>query len=310
MTRGRNPAAALALCAGLLALVGCGEPPDSSDPDAAAAGKAATSAPALDADEHLKSVLEAQPRKVRERYSHRHPQATLAFFGIEPGMTVVEVLPGAGWYTKILLPYLGPEGRLIGADYPIDMFPLFGFFSDEALASKETWVDDWRVQARGWAGEDGAEVGAFQLGAMPAPMAGTADAVLFIRALHNLARFESEGGYISDALATAFRVLEPGGVVGVVQHRAPAAAPDAWADGSAGYLKAAFVVASFEDAGFELVARSEINANPQDKPTPEDIVWRLPPSLDTSEAGSDVRAAYKAVGESDRMTLLFRKPTG
>src|SRR5512134_710260 len=79
--------------------------------------------------ERLAAVLAAQPPEVQARYQWRHPRETLEFFGIAPGMTVVEALPGGGWYTKILLPYLGPQGSYIGADYAADMWPLFGFFS-------------------------------------------------------------------------------------------------------------------------------------------------------------------------------------
>ena len=102
-------------------------------------------------------------------------------------------------------------------------------------------------------------------------------------------------------------MLKDGGLVGVVQHRAPESASDEWANGSRGYLKQSAVIAMFEDAGFQLVARSEINANPKDQPGEEDIVWRLPPSLRTSQENPELREAMLAIGESDRMTLLFRK---
>ena len=96
-------------------------------------------------------------------------------------------------------------------------------------------------------------------------------------------------------------------MVGVVQHRLPESAAAEGADGSRGYLKQSDVVAAFEAAGFELVASSEINANPKDVPGAEDIVWRLPPSLNGSAEDPEKREAMKAIGESDRMTLLFRK---
>ena len=84
----------------------------------------------------LSVVLSIQPEEMKARYPSRHPQETLEFFEITPGMTVVEALPGEGWYTRILLPYLGPEGMVIGADYSDDMYPLFGFFNEEQLAEK------------------------------------------------------------------------------------------------------------------------------------------------------------------------------
>jgi predicted methyltransferase len=188
------------------------------------------------------------------------------------------------------------------------MYPLFGFFSEEQLKEKETWVDDFPAGAKEWSGEDGAPVTAFVFGAMPEKMKGTADAVLFIRALHNLARFESNGGFLTAALQNAWDVLKPGGIVGVVQHQARDEMPDDWAGGQNGYLKNSFVISVMEEAGFELVAESDLNANPKDQPTDQDIVWRLPPSLVTSRDNPELKAELEAVGESNRMTLKFRKP--
>jgi len=258
--------------------------------------------------ERLSSVLAGQPAEVQARYSARHPAETLGFFGIAPGMTVVEALPGRGWYTKILLPYLGAEGTLVGADYSTDMYPLFGFFSEEQLQEKETWVTDFTADAEAWAGDDGAAVGAFVFGSMPEEMKGTADAVLFIRALHNLARFEGQGGFLSAALKDAYDVLKPGGIAGVVQHAAPEGMPEGWAGGQNGYLEKGFVIARMEEAGFKLLAVNDINENPNDQPGAEDIVWRLPPSLATSRDNPELRAEMEAIGESNRMTLLFIKP--
>lgn len=258
--------------------------------------------------ERLAEILAAQPEEVQARYAYRHPQETLAFFGIEPGMTVVEALPGQGWYSRLLLPYLGADGQLIGADYSLQMYPLFGFFSEERLKEKETWVADWTADAREWAGEDGAEVAAFVFGEMPGAMKGTADAVLFIRALHNLARFEKDGGFLTAALQNAYDALKPGGTLGVVQHQAPDSMPDGSATGSQGYLKKDFLVARLEKAGFEFVAASDVNQNPKDQPGEADIVWRLPPSLVTSRDNPELKAELEAIGESNRMTLKFRKP--
>ncbi|MEJ8568073.1 class I SAM-dependent methyltransferase [Elongatibacter sediminis] len=264
--------------------------------------------PALADEARLQTVLDAQPEETQARYSHRHPRQTLEFFGIEPGMTVLEALPGGGWYTRILLPYLGADGTLIGADYSREMFPLFGFFSEEQLEAKKTWVEDFKADANGWSGEDGAAVEAFAFGSMPGELKNRADAVLLIRALHNLNRFESQGGFLSAALADVHSVLKPGGIVGVVQHRAPAEMPDEWADGSHGYLKQDFVIERMKAAGFEFIAASEVNANAKDQPGEADIVWRLPPTLATSRDNPELAEAMKAIGESDRMTLLFRKP--
>lgn len=258
--------------------------------------------------DQLAGVLAAQPEDVRARYQARHPQQTLDFFGIKPGMVVMEALPGGGWYTKILLPYLGEEGGVIGADYSDEMYPMFGFFNEEQLAERSQFVSKFPADAAGWGIEGAGEVEAFKMGRMPTDMQGTADAVLFIRALHNLARFESEGGFLNAALKDAFEVLKPGGSAGVVQHLARDDMSDEFADGSHGYLKKAFVIDVMERAGFEFLAENDINQNPKDQPGENDIVWRLPPSLVTSRDNPELKAEMEAIGESNRMTLLFRKP--
>lgn len=256
----------------------------------------------------LEAILMAQPEDVQARYVHRHPFETLEFFGIEPGMTVIEALPGGGWYSKLLIPYLGEEGTLIGADYSPALWPLFGFFSEERLKAKEVWPETWSAEARGWVEAGGASIDAFQWSSMPEGLAGQVDAVIFVRALHNLARFQSQGNFLTDAIAEAYSAVRPGGVVGVVQHLAPEEASDEWASGNAGYLKKSFVVATFEEAGFELEAESEININPADQPAEGDIVWRLPPTMMGTGDNEETAAAVRAIGESTRMTLLFRKP--
>ncbi|HEY5641439.1 MAG TPA: hypothetical protein VIS31_01060 [Woeseiaceae bacterium] len=256
----------------------------------------------------LADVLAAMPEEFKQRYAHRHPQETLEFFGIEPGMTVVEALPGSGWYTRVLLPYLGPEGRLIGANYAMDMWPNFAFANEAFMESQRNWARDFPAVAEEWRGANGATVTAFNFGAMPGELAGTADAVLFVRMLHNLARFESEGGFLTEAMADAYNVLKPGGILGVVQHQARDEMSDEFADGSRGYLKRAFVLAAAAAAGFEFVAESDINANPADQPGEDEVVWRLPPSLAGTEENSEARVAMMAIGESHRMTLKFRKP--
>jgi predicted methyltransferase len=256
----------------------------------------------------LDATLAAQPAETRARYPARHPLETLTFFGIKPGQHVIEALPGSGWYTKILLPVLGSEGRLTGADYAFAMYPKFNFYSDEQIEAKKTWTTTWTAEAQTWRGDAGAAVDAFVFGSMPASLDGQADAVLFIRALHNLARFEHDGGYLTTALAEVHRALKSGGIVGVVQHVAPESASDTWADGSNGYLKKSFVIEKLTAAGFELVGESDVNLNPRDQPTESDFVWRLPPSLATSKDDPEAAARYRAIGESSRMTLLFRKP--
>ena len=257
----------------------------------------------------LEEILAGQPQQTQARYQYRHPQQTLEFFGITPGMTVVEALPGGGWYSKILLPLLGDSGELIGADYPLDIWPLFGgFANEEFIAKKKTWPADWTAQAEAWRSEGDASLSAFVYGELPQSLHGTADAVVLIRAMHNLARFADNGDFLQIVLEDSFNVLKPGGIAGVVQHQARPDMPDDWASGAAGYLKKSHVIEQMQEAGFEYVASSDVNENPKDQPTSDEFVWRLPPSLQTSKNDAGKRAAIQAIGESNRMTLKFVKP--
>jgi predicted methyltransferase len=293
-----------------LFLVACQPEPagETAQPAAPEPASKAEPEPAAAADP-LAAALDAQTEEAKARYRYRHPRETLEFFGVRPGMTVVEGLPGGGWYSKILLPYLGSEGRLIGADYSVDMWSLFPFGTDEFLAERKAWLENFPGEAREWAGDDGASAAAFACGNMPSEFAGTADVVLMIRALHNLARFSGEErNYIGEALADAYAALKPGGILGVVQHHARDEMSDEFADGSHGYLKKSYVIAAAERAGFQLVDESDVNANPKDQPSADDIVWRLPPTYGTSAENPELRAELEAIGESNRMTLKFRKP--
>ena len=253
----------------------------------------------IEADDRLASILAAQTHDVQARYQYRHPVETLGFFGIEPGMTVVEVLPGEIWYTKILKPYLGSKGKVIGADYNTAVYKGIGYdyASSEFLATRETWVTDWIEKSKTTGSTDEAEVDAFVLGALPGSMHGTADAVLFFRALHNLAYTAPNSANLKTAIKDSWDLLKSGGIVGVVQHHARDNMSDSWANGENGYLKKAYVVDMLESAGFNLVGESDINANDKDRPTESEYVWRLPPD-----------GNMKEIGESNRMTLKFVKP--
>lgn len=317
-----------------LFLVACGgsEPDSSADMASSDEASSASTEPAMEAESsddsmastddgmsdsaepsRLEAVLSAQPEEIQARYDSRHPAETLTFFGVEPGMNVVEALPGGGWYTRILLPYLGEDGEVMAANYPLDMWPNFPFASEEFLDQIQDWPQAFPEQAAEWCSEDCATVSTFWLGDVPDDMAGQAEVVLFVRILHNMAAFQNAGidDYADQAFRSAFTALKPGGVLGVVQHEAREDMPDDWADGSAGYLKKADVIAMAEAAGFELVGESDINANPNDQPTTDEVVWRLPPSLSVPEDAENrdaLLAQYEAIGESNRMTLKFRKP--
>ncbi len=294
----------LLVAAVAVALLGCSKPAE--PPAQPAAQTPATAAAEPSPAERLDAVLAAQPDAEKARYAYRHPKETLLFFGVEPGMTVVDTLPGDVWYTGILLDYLGPNGKVIAADYSPEMWAQFGEYSPDPK-TKANWPADYVAKMEPKRGADDAAVAAFQYGAVPDDMAGTADVVLMIRALHHFNRLEAKNGYLTKALADINKVLKPGGIVGVEAHRSPEGNSDAWAVGEAGYLKQSAVIAAFEKGGFELVEASEINANPKDQPTEKDFVWRLPPTLATSEGKPDVKAQMEAIGESDRMTLKFRK---
>ena len=235
----------------------------------------------------------------RGRDEWRHPLDTLSFFGIESDMTIVEVLPGnGGWYTQILNPFTAEQGRLIGVTYPESLWTqMFSTWNDE---SREKYAADIAQMGR-YMSIQGVEASqpiiGYTIDNIPDDENERADAVLFFRAMHHLFRFEEP--LVDTALSEVFDILAPGGVVGVVQHRAPEDADPEFVNGDNGYLKQSDVVAAFERAGFILEETSELNANPND---PADAyVWRLPPS--TTDNPDTM-----AIGESDRMTLRFRKP--
>lgn len=256
----------------------------------------------------LDKILGDQPAETQARYAWRHPKEVLNYFGIRPGMTVVEVLPGGGWYSKILLPLLGSEGRLIGMNYPQDIWPKFGFFSEERLAAFKVWKETWPSETAEWGIANSAPAVATEMGSIPENLEGSADAVLFIRALHNMARFNADGGYMGIGLADTVKLLKPGGIVGVVQHEARPEMSDEWAGGQNGYVKKDFIVKNMVAAGLEFLGEIDANENPKDRPAESDIVWRLPPGLSTSHDKPELREKMSAIGESNRMTLKFRKP--
>ena len=272
-----------------------------------AASNAGTASPATDRAESapvtetsLAGVIGHERRdENRARDQWRHPLETLSFFGIEPDMTIVEVLPGnGGWYTQILGPLTAEQGRLIGVTYPDSLWSqMFSNWNDDR---KEAFGGDYTQMER-YMSIEGVEraqpIVGYTIDNIPDEENGQADAVLFFRAMHHLFRFEEP--LVDKALAEVFDLLAPGGVVGVVQHRAPEDADEDFASGNNGYVKRSAVVAAFERAGFVFEEASEINANPND---PADgAVWRLPP---TTTDNPDTLA----IGETDRMTLRFRKP--
>ena len=223
----------------------------------------------------------------RARDPFRHPGETLAFFGLRPEMRVVEMGPGGGWYTEILAPVLRDHGHLVVAVAD----PATSTYTQTLVAKMEANPEIY----------DQVEQVVFE---PPTHMSlgadGSADMVLTFRSTHN---------WISDGHAQAiydamFRVLRPGGVLGVVQHRADEGA-DAAETAPHGYVPEAALIELATNAGFVLEERSEINANPNDDHDHPEGVWTLPPRL---RLGDQDREQWIAIGESDRMTLRFRKP--
>jgi len=250
----------------------------------------------------LTAIVDARSDEKKVRDNQRNPQQTLEFFGIKPGMTVAEVLPGGGWYTEITAPYVGSDGTYYGVNYDDTMWAMFGFFSQEVIAERIASMDSFKEKVAAMS-EQAPVAKGFAFGRIPTDVKGTVDFVLMIRALHNLNRFEELASTRTQGLSDVYQLLKPGGMVGVVQHRAPEQADDDWSAGQNGYLKTSAVIAMFESAGFEYIDSSEVNANQKDQPTMDDYVWRLPPSLRTEN-----KEAMRAIGESDRMTLKFKKP--
>ena len=253
----------------------------------------------------LNAVLASRSDEDKVRDDARHPLETLTFFQIKPGMTIAEALPGGGWYTRILANYLGQDGTLYGVNYPDSLWPMLSYASPEWIAERIAATQNFTAKVATFT-DNGITAQGFTFDTVPPEVEGTVDRVLLIRALHNLNRFQQKAGTRSQALAATHAMLKKDGLVGVVQHRAPATASKEWADGNKGYLNEVAVIAMFAEAGFALVAQSEINANPMDQPSGEDSVWRLSPSLRGSN-DDEQRDVMVAIGESDRMTLLFRK---
>ena len=226
------------------------------------------------------------------RDQYRHPAETLMFFQVEPSHTVVELWPGGGWYTAILAPYLKQNGQLIAAHFPADSE--ISFFQK----SRVTFNKRFLLQPELYGNIYVTELAPPQK--LRIAQAGEADRVLTFRNVHNWMRNRQEQAVFDEA----FRVLKQGGILGVVEHRAPDSfSRDEMVE--TGYVTESYVTQLAINAGFVPAGHSEINANPKDSRDHPHGVWSLPPTL----RGGDVnRAGFMAIGESDRMTLKFRKP--
>ena len=227
----------------------------------------------------------------RARDQYRHPFETLDFFEVKPGMTVVDYMPASGWYTRVLVPYLGAQGRYVGLT------------PDPAAADGERFANyfaklpgDFETARGGW-NLSGAPISTYASQDLPEELKGQVDRVLVFREMHNLMR----SGVLYTELMRMRGLLKEDGMLGIVQHRAKSDAPGDYTTGANGYLRQEDVIALVEAHGFELVGMSDINANPQDTADHEGGVWQMPPSW------GGKKPELENIGESDRMTLLFRK---
>jgi predicted methyltransferase len=250
-------------------------------------------APAALADFDWNTALNGKHRAEgnADRNQYRHPRETLEFFGLEPGMTVMEVSPGGGWYTEILAPLMKGNGKLIAAHG----HPNGGSYSRRSLGGFLRKM-----------GENNDVYGEVEVTALQPPRAmtpaapGSVDVAVVFRNVHSWLRTNQAEA----SLAAIYDALKPGGVLGIVQHRAkPGTDLETMVDTA--YITEEKVIELAELAGFELDAKSEINANPADTKDYPGGVWTLPPSL---REGDKNRDKYIAIGESDRMTLRFVKP--
>ncbi len=228
----------------------------------------------------------------RARDAFRHPAETLAFWQIAPDMKVGEYAPGGQWFSRLLGHYLGGEGQLVGLFFSSTISP-------EAAAQERLRAAAAKFPAdvAGFTGLPADRFAGYTLDGVPADQKGTFDRIIVPRMMHNL-----HGRGFADSELRAMRdLLKDDGMLGIEQHRAKADAPWSYANGSKGYMREEDVIDLLRLNGFELVAKSEINANPNDTADHAEGVWEMPPVLRTK------REDLKDKGESDRMTLLFRK---
>jgi predicted methyltransferase len=295
LLRGATSAFAVLL---LAALSAC-----SKQEPAAQAPAAAETAPA--AEDPLAAAINSDSRSAEDksRDQYRHPQEALAFWGLQPGMTILEVQPGGGWWTEILAPYAhATGGKYYATAADLDNPEL----SEGARKGRADF--EARLAAKS-ATHGQVQLVNFGPKSKPLPQ-NTFDFALSARSVHGW----MGNGMTEKVLKDLYGALKPGGILAIEQHRANPGEQDPKA--ASGYVTEAYVIEQAQKAGFELVERSEINANPADTKDHPFGVWTLPPTKRTRpySEGPDAhdlkfdRTKYDAIGESDRMTLKFRKP--
>ncbi len=235
--------------------------------------------------------------KDRARDQYRRPAETLEFFQVTPDMKVGEYAPGGEWYSRLLGLYLGPKGKLVG----LCLAPTSSAVSEKTQQGIRDGAVKYPADVAAASGLPAEKFGAMTLEKIPDSEKGTFDRILVMRMMHNLLRWN-----IADREIKAMRdLLKPDGMIGIEQHRAKPDAPFSYTNGSKGYLREADVIKFMEINGFTFVGRSEANANPKDPANWPGGVWTLPPML--AGAKDEDKPRLQAIGESDRMALLFRK---
>ena len=259
---------------------------------ATASGPSAAAEPAPAVDQALSAAVASPERSAPfvARDGARHPAEELAFFGLRPAMTVIELWPGTGYWTEILGPYLAAQGH-----YYVALPTPRRDGEDEGVAR---WSERVEKQKARLGTIVRTKLGPPDQYTIAPP--GSADLIVTFRNLHNWV----QGGYANDALAACYKALKPGGILGIEDHRGRNDQPqDPKAE--SGYLRQDYAIALVKQAGFEFVAASEINANIKDTKDWPEGVWTLPPTL---ALGEKDRARYQAIGEADNFVLKFRKP--
>ena len=245
-------------------------------------------------DQALAGSWRSDTNKARDKY--RHPKETLGFFGLKSGQTVIEITPGGGWYTEILAPLFKGQGKLVAAVVAPDTA-----INDGTKKYLTRTNGELRAKLAGDAEHFGdVEVREFATKGGSLGPDNSADVVVTFRNVHNFLMWDADQALFQ----SIFKVLKPGGVLGITDHRA-APGSDIAKIKETGYIPEDYVIQLATQAGFKLDARSEINANAKDTKDYEGGVWTLPPTLSQKDKDKD---KYLAIGESDRMTLRFVKP--
>ncbi len=247
-------------------------------------------------DRWAKILADPSRAEDAKRDKYRHPLETFTFFRIHPDHKVGEYAPGGEWVSRTLGRFMDEKGKFTGLYFSTD-----AGWGDAATHERiKKGAAEFPADVAKVTGRPATDYMGYSLSAIPEGEKGTFDRIILMRMLHNMHNWN-----IADTELKRMReLLKDDGLIGIEQHRAKADAPNSYANGTKGYLREADVIKMMELAGFELVEKSEINANPKDSANWPDGVWTLPPRLALKDVD---RAKYEAIGESDRMTMIFKK---